>query len=97
MWLGLVIATIDRLFNLIYILILARVIMSWVRIPLTKYTRPVIKFIFDVTEPILGFFRGIFPLIGVGSMGIDLSPIIAFMVLRLLQGLIVRLLRYLMF
>lgn len=97
MWLGLVIAIINRFFNLIYILILARIIMTWIRVPLNKYTRLVVRFIFDVTEPILGLFRGILPLLNVGSMGIDLSPIIAFMVLELLHRLIISLLQYLAF
>lgn len=95
---GLLIATVDRLFQLIYILILARIILSWIRIPLrNKYTQLVVKFVFDVTEPILGLFRGILPLISIGRMGIDLSPIIAFLVLSLLHQLIVRFLEYLIF
>jgi len=41
-------------------------------------------FLYRVTEPILGFFRGIIPPVGM----LDLSPIVAIIVLGIVQQLL---------
>lgn len=65
------------------LLIFIRVIISWVNpYPRNEYLQMVIK----VTEPVLAPLRSLIPL-----RGIDLSPIIAFLLLQALLGLIVRL------
>ncbi len=67
----------------IYLYVLfARIILSWVTMfwtPPSSLT-PVIRVIYDLTEPIMGFFRKIIPPIG----GFDLSPIIIFIIIRVL-------------
>ncbi len=75
------IQTIDLLFTLLYLAIMARIILSWFRFD--PY-HPVSVFLYRVTEPILGFFRGIIPPIGM----IDLSPIVALIVLGIIQQLL---------
>jgi len=68
------------LFNLIDFAILARIILTWF-----PGSAPKIKqFLFGVTEPILGPFRKVVPRIGM----IDISPIVALLVLDLLHSLI---------
>ena len=71
----------------IYSLILiARIILSWVmmfRSPPSALSG-VVKVIYDLTEPILGFFRRYIPPIG----GLDLSPIFIFIILSIIQGAI---------
>ncbi|MGQ9557405.1 MAG: YggT family protein [Desulfurispora sp.] len=67
-------------------LIFIRIILSWVR---HNPYQPVIRFIYEVTEPVLGFFRRIIPPLGV----IDISPIAAFFALELLRQLIIGLIR----
>lgn len=60
----------------------ARIILGWVTMfwtPPSSLT-PVIRVIYDLTEPIMGFFRRIIPPIG----GLDLSPIIIFIIIRVL-------------
>jgi YggT family protein len=66
-------------------LIFIRIILSWVRV--NPY-QPVVKFIYETTEPVLGFFRKLIPPVGM----IDFSPIAAFFALKLLGTLIIRLL-----
>jgi YggT family protein len=66
-------------FRLYSYLILARIFLTW--LPLDSYN-PVVQFIYKVTEPVLAPFRVILPL---GGMGLDLSPIIVFFLLNLLQ------------
>ena len=46
--------------------------------------QPIIRFIYDITEPIMAPFRRLLPPAG----GIDFSPIIVWMVLMLLRNLV---------
>lgn len=85
---GLVITVIDIAFEVYMALMLARILLSWVR---HNPYQPVIRFIYEITEPVLGFFRRVIPPIGV----IDISPIAAFFVLGLLKRLIISLIFYL--
>ena len=78
-----IINTVCRLYSY---LILARIFLTW--IPVDPHN-PVVQFIYRVTEPILAPFRVILPL---GGMGLDLSPIIVFFLLNLLQRAIVNIL-----
>jgi YggT family protein len=76
---------IDNLFRIYGYIILARIFLSWFRV---DRTNPVVRFIYQVTEPVLAPFRVILPL---GGMGIDLSPIIVFFLLNLLRTALIRL------
>ncbi len=63
-------------------LIFARVILSWVNPrPRNEYLQMVIR----VTEPVLAPIRALIPL-----RGIDLSPIVAFLLLQALMGLLIK-------
>ncbi len=76
---------VNIIFQVYIWLIFARIVMSWVK---HNPYNPLIRFIYDVTEPFLGFFRKIIPPIGV----IDISPIAAFFALQLLNMLIIKIL-----
>jgi len=82
----LLIQIINTVFRLYSYLILARIFLTW--IPIDRYN-PIVQFIYKVTEPVLAPFRIILPL---GGMGLDLSPIIAFFLLNLLQRSIINIL-----
>ena len=75
---------------LVYIvLILIRVLMSWVpRMPYNRVLRTVLDFITETTDPYLNLFRRIIPPIGGGGFGLDLSPMIGIIVLVVLRGLL---------
>ncbi|HUW94937.1 MAG TPA: YggT family protein [Anaerolineae bacterium] len=75
------IQTIDLIFTFFYLAIMARIILSWFRFD--PY-HPVSVFLYRVTEPILGFFRGIIPPVGM----LDLSPIVAIVVLGIVQQML---------
>jgi len=49
---------------------------------------PVTRFIYEVTEPVLGLFRRLLP--PRPSFPIDFSPILAFIVLQLLENIVTR-------
>lgn len=82
----LLIQIINTVFRLYSYLILARIFLTWV--PLDPYN-PLVQFIYRITEPVLAPFRIILPL---GGMGLDLSPIIVFLLLNLLQRSIINIL-----
>ncbi len=65
-------------------LIFIRVILSWLRINLTGLWRRANKFLFDITEPFLIIFRKIIPLMRFGRFYVDLSYIVAIIVVELL-------------
>ena len=64
-----------------YILIL-RVLLTW--FPNLDWSNPILSNVSAITDPYLNVFRGIIPPLG----GLDLSPILAFILLRVLEGLL---------
>jgi len=68
--------------SLYILLIFIRIIFSW---GMASYSNRVMRFLVNVTEPMLGPLRRIVPLVG----AFDISPIVAFMILWLLQSAIV--------
>jgi YggT family protein len=85
---GIIITAVDVAFQVYTWLLIIRILLSWVR---HNPYQPVIRFIYEVTEPFLGLFRRIIPPIG----PLDLSPIVAFFVLQLIRQLVYNILRYL--
>ncbi|MET0304645.1 MAG: YggT family protein [Solirubrobacterales bacterium] len=80
------------LFLVYIILILIRVLISWIpRMPYNPTLRAVLDFITETTDPYLNVFRRIIPPIGGGGLGLDLSPMIGIIVLVILRGLVVAL------
>ncbi len=80
------------LFLVYIILILIRVLISWVpRMPYNPALRSVLDFVTQTTDPYLNVFRRIIPPIGGGGFGLDLSPMIGILVLFVLRGLVVAL------
>jgi YggT family protein len=80
--------TISAIFEIFNLLIIGRVIISWVRPnPGDMRWRKVIKFIYDITEPILGPIRELLP--SGGILGLDLSPIIALFALSIIRNFLI--------
>ena len=75
---------------LIFAYILTSLIFSFGgRIPYSKWSSAILGFLRDVCEPYLGIFRRFIPPIG----PIDVSPIVAILVLQFVGGFIVVLIR----
>ena len=67
----------------IYSLVLiVRVLLSW--FPNLDWSNPVLSTVSSITDPYLNAFRGLIPPLG----GIDLSAILAFITLNLLESLL---------
>ncbi|MCL2405764.1 MAG: YggT family protein [Defluviitaleaceae bacterium] len=80
------------LFNILYVMLLIRVVLTWM--PMVRTGR-VVAFIFAFTEPMLAPVRMLIdrsPLGGPGMM-LDFSPIITFFLLRLGQSFLVSVLQ----
>ena len=73
---------IDMVFNILQIIIIVRVVLSWVS---HNPSNQFIRIIYQVSEPILKPIREILPITG---MGFDLSPVVAFFLLGLLKKIL---------
>jgi YggT family protein len=67
------------IYNLV---LLVRVLLSW--FPNLDWSNPLLSGVSAITDPYLNAFRGLIPPLG----GIDLSAIVAFLALQLLQTLL---------
>ena len=63
------------------LILLVRVLLSW--FPNLDWGNPVLSTVSAVTDPYLNAFRGLIPPLG----GLDLSAILAFLALRLIQSI----------
>jgi YggT family protein len=79
----------NAVFLIFYILIVVRIVFSWIGIPSNKALFRIFKFSYDATEWYLGLFRRFIPTAGM----IDFSPIIAIIVLRVIQSVAFGLIR----
>ncbi|HEY8626938.1 MAG TPA: YggT family protein [Gaiellaceae bacterium] len=73
----------------VYILmIFAYILTSWIRLPYSPWLNRVQRFLYDVSEPYLRLFRRVIPPFG----PLDISPVVAVLVLVIVQSLLVNLL-----
>ncbi len=81
------IRTVDIFTQALFWLILARVILSWIRPQGYNRTfHQISDFVFRVTEPFLGPIRGLLPATG----GIDFSPIVVLFLIRFVANIVIR-------
>ena len=81
--------TIHIIFRAYTYLILARVILSWIRVdPYHQFWGPILRFVFQATEPIMQPVRRLLPSMG----GLDFTPIIVLIGLDLIRGIIIQIL-----
>ena len=82
---------VSALFLVYLVLILINVLLSWVpRMPYNRALRGVVDFVTDTTNPYINLFRRILPPIGgSGGFALDLSPIIAIIVLMIVRAVVV--------
>jgi len=84
---------VDALFIVYLILILLRIVLSWIQqfrpLPYNLTLRAVVGFVESSVDPYLNLFRRVLPPIGGGGMAIDLSPILAILLLVIVQSIVV--------
>lgn len=67
-------------------MLLVRILLEWMRV---SYAQPMMRFLWDVTEPLLAPIRRRLPTFA----GLDFSPVVAVLLLALAQMLVVALIR----
>ena len=77
-----------RLLQAYFLVLIGRVVLSWFPITPGTTTASVFSIIYSLTEPVLGPIRRVLPPIGMGGMGLDLSPIIVFVAVIMLQNVV---------
>jgi len=85
---------VDTLAIVYLVLIFIRILTSWIpRMPYNRYLAAILQFISDVTDPYLNLFRRFVPMVRMGPGALDLSPILATIVLIIVSSVIARLIR----
>lgn len=79
-----ILSFVDALFWIFYLLVLVRIIFSWVGLPSQKALFTVFKFSYDATEWYLRIFRKLVPMAG----AIDFSPMVGLFALFIIQQII---------
>ncbi len=77
---------VNDVFFLYSLVLLARVLSSW--IPGLNPRQPVVQLLGTLTEPVLAPLRRLLPPVG----GLDISPLVAFLLLKLVRRLVVQVL-----
>jgi YggT family protein len=81
---------VETLLIVYYVLIFVRILLSWIpRMPYNRWLDVVLTFVREVTDPYLNIFRRVMPPLRLGGAGLDLSPMIAIIVLLVVGQLIV--------
>jgi len=84
-WAGIAYTLVGYIADILYVLILARIVVSWLNL---SPWNPLVRWLRRIVDPILLPFRRILPAFG----GIDFSPLLAILVIfflaRLIQGFI---------
>jgi YggT family protein len=70
------------------LILLAAIVLSWFRVPSDNPIGGIQRGLRAVTEPVLAPIRNVLPPVSLGGAGLDLSPLVLFLGLNLLQGII---------
>jgi YggT family protein len=88
-------ALIDFAFEIYTWILIARVISSWVQPPRNNQTmRKILRFVYEATEPVLAPIRRMLP---TGGLGIDFSPIVAFIAINIIRSSLLNILTRLLY
>jgi YggT family protein len=70
-----------------YVILIVRIVLSWVP-SVPEPIRPLARGVRAVTDPLLIPLRGLLPSIRMGAMALDVSPILLFLAIVILQSLV---------
>jgi YggT family protein len=79
---GFILDILQNFLNIYLVLLLIRVLLTWFQN--ASWAEQIMSFLSPITDPYLNLFRSIIPPLG----GMDFSPILAFLALQLLQGVL---------
>ncbi|CAN5911740.1 YggT family protein [soil metagenome] len=70
-----------------YLILIVRIVLSWVP-SVPEPVRPIARAVRAATDPLLIPLRGLLPSIRMGAMALDVSPILLFLAIVILQSLV---------
>ena len=73
--------------NVYYIILIVRIVLSWIP-SVPEPVQPIARGVRAVTDPLLIPLRGVIPSIRMGAMALDVSPIVLFVAIVILQRLV---------
>ena len=83
---------VGAVFLVYLILIFIRILLSWIpRMPYYPWLRASVDFVHQVVDPYLNIFRRVIPPLGGGGFAIDISPILATLLLIIVGRIVVSL------
>lgn len=82
------IALVCAFITVYFFVLFARIILSWFPVQPGSGLASAHRILYDITEPVLAPVRGLIPPIGGSGMAFDLSPIIVFVALAILRGVL---------
>lgn len=72
--------------------IIGYVLMSWVMMASSSAVlADIYRVLASICEPYIGLFRRLIPTLSVGGAGLDVAPLIAYLVLQIVAGFVSRL------
>jgi YggT family protein len=83
------ISFVNWVFDIYILFVFVHILLSWFQLPYNVWLARIRGVLYDTVEPYLRLFRGIIPPIGM----LDISPIIAIIVLLLARGVIIAVLQ----
>jgi YggT family protein len=83
-WGHLIVFALGAYYNLLFLYIIVTLLQSLAGLRIPDWLRPAVNFLYDICEPFLRIFRGLIPNIGM----LDLSPILAFIVVRIIAAVV---------
>ena len=73
------------LLTIYWLILIVRILASWFPPPRSGPLHTILRFVYDVTDPVLRPLRNLIPALRMGAMAMDFSPIILFIVIAVLQ------------
>jgi YggT family protein len=81
-----IVTFVSLLFNALTFALIARALISWFPI---RPDHPIVRILYDITEPILAPLRRVIPMIGM----IDITPLVALLLLQVIERFLIEMLR----
>ncbi len=80
---------VHTLFLVYLLLIFAYIVTSWIPLPYNVWLNRIQRFLYDVVDPYIRLFRRFLPQLRLGGLGLDLSPVLAILVLFAVERVII--------
>jgi YggT family protein len=76
------------LLGLYLLVLLVRIVLSWIPISPGGAMESIANVFYLLTEPVLGPLRRVLPPVRLGAMALDLSPLVVFIGIQVLRGIL---------